>query len=92
MATILIIDDEAHVRMLYEEELTQLGHEVKSADGDGDMATLVETISPDLIILDIKLDGKSGLMCCRRSGPDMRKCQSSSIRLTTAFVKRLEIH
>jgi len=61
MATILIIDDEAHVRMLYEEELTQLGHEVKSADGDGDMATLVGTISPDLIILDIKLDGKSGL-------------------------------
>ena len=61
MATILIIDVEAHVRMLYEEELTQLGHEVKSTDGGSDMVALVGTVSPDLIILDIKLGGKSGL-------------------------------
>lgn len=58
--TVLVIDDEAHVRMLYAEELRQKGYRVIDAEG-GDVLALVEKHNPDLIILDIKLRNQSGL-------------------------------
>ncbi len=61
MRTILVIDDEAHVRMLYTEELRQRGYVVIGSDGTGNPLLLVAEHKPDLIILDIKLGGKSGL-------------------------------
>ncbi|NCD25573.1 MAG: response regulator [Deltaproteobacteria bacterium] len=61
MKTILIIDDEAHVRMLYTEELQQQGYVVVGSDGSVNPLALVAEHKPDLIILDIKLGGKSGL-------------------------------
>ena len=59
--TILVIDDEEHVRMLYAEELKSLGHDVVLSDGKADPLALVEEHRPDLIILDIKLESRSGL-------------------------------
>lgn len=59
--TILIIDDEAHVRMLYSEELRAKGYVTVTSDGTDDALSLVEEHAPDLIILDIKLGEKSGL-------------------------------
>jgi DNA-binding response OmpR family regulator len=59
--TILVIDDEAHVRMLYSEELQARGYAVALSDGTEDPVELVAQHSPDLIILDIKLGSKSGL-------------------------------
>lgn len=58
---VLIIDDETHVRMLYSEELTQLGYSVSDNDGSGDICSLLEQTAPDLVILDIKLGDRSGL-------------------------------
>lgn len=58
---ILIIDDEAHVRMLYSEELTQLGYAVSDSDGTGSMTDLLQAAGPDLVILDVKLGDRSGL-------------------------------
>jgi DNA-binding response OmpR family regulator len=59
--TVLVIDDEAHVRMLYAEELRMRGYEVVASDGSDDPLALVATHAPDLIILDIKLGSRSGL-------------------------------
>lgn len=59
--TVLVIDDEEHVRMLYAEELRALGYDVALSDGSEDPLTLVEEHKPDLIILDIKLESRSGL-------------------------------
>lgn len=59
--TILIIDDEAHVRMLFAEELRRIGYRVQDIDGSGDAVAQVAEYAPDLIILDIKLGAKSGL-------------------------------
>lgn len=59
--TILIIDDEAHVRMLYAEELRAKGYVPVTSDGSEDALALVEKHAPDLIILDVKLGEKSGL-------------------------------
>lgn len=59
--TILIIDDEEHVRMLYAEELRAKGYAPVTSDGSEDALGLVEKHAPDLIILDVKLGEKSGL-------------------------------
>ncbi len=59
--TILVIDDEAHVRMLYAEELRAKGYEVAVSDGSDDPLELIVHNKPDLIILDIKLGTISGL-------------------------------
>lgn len=59
--TVLIIDDEEHVRMLYAEELKAQGYAFVTSDGSGDALSLVEKHSPDLVILDVKLGEKSGL-------------------------------
>jgi DNA-binding response OmpR family regulator len=58
---VLVIDDEAHVRMLYTEELRTHGYEVAASDGSEDPLELIERHGPDLIILDIKLGARSGL-------------------------------
>ena len=59
--TVLVIDDEEHVRMLYAEELGALGYDTVLSDGGTDPLALVEEHKPDLIILDIKLESRSGL-------------------------------
>lgn len=65
--TILVIDDEAHVRMLYAEELKTHGYEVVLADGTEDPHELLATHTPDGVILDIKLGGtRSGLDCLQQ--------------------------
>lgn len=58
---VLVIDDEEHVRMLYDAELRGRGYEVALSDGGEDALELVRRTAPDLIILDIKLGARSGL-------------------------------
>ncbi|MGE4552391.1 MAG: response regulator [Desulfovibrionaceae bacterium] len=59
---ILVVDDEKHIRMLYQEELEADGHAVVVSDGSDDILALLEREKPDLVILDIKLGvDRSGL-------------------------------
>lgn len=60
---ILVVDDELHIRMLYQEELQAEGYSVVTSDGLKPIMELVEQEKPDLVILDIKLEGnpKTGL-------------------------------
>ncbi len=59
--TVLVMDDEEHVRMLYGEELRLLGYDAVLSDGSEDPLALVAEHKPDLIILDIRLQNRSGL-------------------------------
>ena len=64
MKKILIVDDEENIRLLYTEELTEIGYNVKTAGSIKEALKLIESFSPDLIILDIKMpeiDGLEGL-------------------------------
>jgi DNA-binding response OmpR family regulator len=56
---ILVVDDELHIRMLYQEELQAEGYTVVVSDGTEPILELVDTVKPDLVILDIKLEGNS---------------------------------
>ncbi|MFO7728235.1 MAG: response regulator [Desulfonatronovibrio sp.] len=59
---ILVVDDELHIRMLYQEELESLGYKTVTSDGSEDILPLIDREKPDLIVLDIKLGlDKSGL-------------------------------
>lgn len=62
MATILIVDDEPHVRALIRDTLELEDHEVLEAvDGPSALEALSESDLPDCVVLDIMMPGISGL-------------------------------
>lgn len=61
MAKILIVDDEEHIRMLYQVELEDEGYEVVTAPDGRDLVGRIEREHPNLVILDIKMAGFNGL-------------------------------
>ena len=58
---ILVVDDEAHIRMLYSEELTEDGYEVITAENGLNLLERIESEKPDLVVLDIKMVDYNGL-------------------------------
>ncbi len=61
MGTILIVDDDPQLRLSFSKLLAAEGHQVATA-ADGDAAIeLVRRQPPDLVIMDIRMPGKSGL-------------------------------
>ncbi|WP_092122597.1 response regulator [Desulfonatronum thiosulfatophilum] len=63
-AKILVIDDEYYIRLFYFEELQDAGYDVATSDGSKDIIDLLQQEKPDVVILDIKLEGN-------RSGFDL---------------------
>jgi CheY-like chemotaxis protein len=61
MAKVLIVDDEAHIRYLYSEELRETGYEVITADSGHELIERIEEERPDLVVLDIKMVDYNGL-------------------------------
>jgi DNA-binding response OmpR family regulator len=60
MSSILVVDDEPHIREVVGSYLVREGHEVRyAADGDAALASALED-EPDLIVLDVMLPGRSG--------------------------------
>ena len=59
---ILVVDDEKHIRMLYQEELQDAGYVVATSDGEEPILELLDREAPQVVILDIRLGpDKSGL-------------------------------
>jgi len=61
MARILVVDDEKSLRLLYELEFTQDGHEVDLAGNADQGIEKVGANEYDVVILDIRMPGKDGL-------------------------------
>jgi DNA-binding response OmpR family regulator len=81
--TILVVDDEKHIRMLYREELEADGYVVATSDGEEDILDVIARENPTIVILDIKLG-------VNRSGLDLlqeirTKDQQIPVILSTAY-------
>lgn len=61
MSRILIIDDEASIRLTLKEGLKDFGHEVQAAKNSKEAYELNQDFTPDLIILDLNLGFENGL-------------------------------
>jgi DNA-binding response OmpR family regulator len=58
---ILIVEDEPHLRLLYQHELAEFGYDVILVE-DGETAiSRMRERNPDLVVLDIQLPRKDGL-------------------------------
>jgi response regulator NasT len=67
MFKILIADDEPLIRIDLKELLEEIGHQVVAETGDGKEAlAMLDKAKPDLVILDIKMPGMSGIEVARR--------------------------
>ncbi|MDR3604588.1 MAG: sigma-54 dependent transcriptional regulator [Syntrophaceae bacterium] len=61
MGKILIVDDDAQLRLSFEKILTVEGHKVQmSATGEGGLE-IVGTDPPDVVVMDVRLPGMDGL-------------------------------
>ena len=58
MPTILLVEDEENVRLLYEQELTERGYEVICASDGKTALELAKSCRPDVVIMDINLPEK----------------------------------
>ncbi len=82
MGKVLIVDDEPHLRLLYETELRRVGFETMTAENAVQGLEFVETMKPDLVILDIRMAGMDGIEAMQRI---MERDQRVPVILNTAF-------
>lgn len=61
MSRLLVVDDEANIRILYSDELTEEGYEVVTAASIAEAMEKLQTGAFDLAILDIKLKNENGI-------------------------------
>lgn len=80
---ILVVDDEYHIRLLYQEELQLEGYDAVTSDGSENILDVLAREKPQVIVLDIKLEGnRSGLDLLQEiRGQD----QSIPVILCTAY-------
>ena len=61
MATILIVEDDDHQRLLYREEFEGDGYEVLEARDGREALACIRASPPDAVVLDINMPGVDGL-------------------------------
>ncbi|RPJ47264.1 MAG: sigma-54-dependent Fis family transcriptional regulator, partial [Candidatus Latescibacterota bacterium] len=66
MGTILIVDDEANVLLSIEKMLAARGHEVRTARRAEAALEMIERETPEVVLMDIRMPGMSGLDAFRR--------------------------
>ena len=59
--SILVVDDEENIRWLYKEELEEEGYSIKAAASGEEALEMVPEMKPDLVVMDIKMPGISGV-------------------------------
>jgi len=66
MSRILVVDDEANIRLLYSEELSDEGYDVVTAANTAEAVEKLNQTEFDLAVLDIKLKNESGIELLQR--------------------------
>ena len=74
MSTILIVDDEAHLRSLIQQTLEELedeGVELLTASNGEEALETIQKVRPDLVFLDVMMPKLSGFDVCSRTKRDL---------------------
>ncbi|MDB5084282.1 MAG: two component transcriptional regulator, winged helix family [Bacilli bacterium] len=66
MPTVLVVEDETAIATLVQFNLVQAGFQVQVADNGLKAYELVQSVRPDLMILDLMLPGIGGMELCQR--------------------------
>lgn len=82
MAKLLVVDDEANIRLLYAQELSDEGYEVVTAGSALEAVEKLESESFDLAVIDIKLKNESGIELLQRI---VKERHTVPVILCTAF-------
>ena len=82
MTKILVVDDEKNIRKLYESELEAEGYEVRTAESAEGALEMMQDDPPDLVVLDIRLEGMDGIDCLRTI---MEKRRDLPVILNSAY-------
>ncbi|WP_170775584.1 response regulator [Ruegeria lacuscaerulensis] len=77
---IAICDDEAPLRRMLHDHLSECGYTVDQAANAQELAELLEAGEPDLIVLDIRMPGKDGLTALR----EIRETSTVPVMMLTA--------
>lgn len=67
---VLLIDDEAYLREIYNIELTREGFEVLLASDGEEGLKAIQTEKPDAVLLDLQMPGKNGFDVLSELGKD----------------------
>lgn len=82
MNKVLIVDDEPHLRLLYETELRRAGFQTMTASNADQGLEFVETMKPDLVVLDIRMAGMDGIEALQHI---LERDNTLPVVLNTAF-------
>jgi DNA-binding response OmpR family regulator len=66
MATVLVVEDEEHLRATLVYNLRKVGYDVQAAASGPEGIALFQARPPDLVLLDVMLPGIDGFEVCRR--------------------------
>ncbi|MGH3505528.1 MAG: ANTAR domain-containing response regulator [Nocardioidaceae bacterium] len=82
---VVIAEDEALIRLDLAEMLTEAGYDVVGQSGDGQQAVaLVEELTPDLVVLDVKMPKLDGISAAAR----VTEQRIAPVVILTAFSQR----
>ncbi|GFO56603.1 two-component system response regulator [Geomonas sp. Red276] len=82
MAKLLVVDDEANIRLLYSQELSDEGYDVVTAASALEAVEKLQSDTFDLAVLDIKLKNESGIDLLQRI---VKERHNLPVILCTAF-------
>ncbi len=84
MTTILIADDEPHITALVRVTLEDDRVRIVEASTGEEALDLLETVQPDVVLLDVNMPGIDGFEVCRRLRADPRYAETKVVMLTAA--------
>ena len=82
MVSILVVDDDPALRMLYEDELTHEGWDIELAASGEEAIEKISQKRPDLVVLDIRMTDMDGLETLQKV---MTGDKSIPVVLNTAY-------